>query len=377
MGRLAAGFGVAALLGEEQGGAVAVRRGPSLAGPGCRSVGEALGHQAFEHPVDDRSADGGGQVGPLRGFVEWADPEDVLGEEGERAVHPRLQPGGRELAVKDVEVDVGQVAVEPCQGRPGPILLHLDATVDHDVRVSESIHGVRTTTDRGGEVVLLGGCRFVAVEGVGERGHVVEPVGGEPLELVEFGTVAGQRFELGEEQAGHRSVAGAPEVAAGLDQDDPLAGRGERGEEGVVLPSGVVVTGGKAGLRRDPSGVGEQGVDRSPGGQGALGEANHDHEVGVESDGPIDPDHMDADAGSPGASDRSPEFGNQGVPEALFRGSGFDVVQFGEGVEDRPDLIEGEDLVGRPVLSDSGPAEVITHQAAYPPAATGPRGVVG
>ena len=35
------------------------------------------------------------QIGPLRRLFERPDPEDVLGEEGERATHPLLEAGGR------------------------------------------------------------------------------------------------------------------------------------------------------------------------------------------------------------------------------------------------------------------------------------------
>ena len=133
---------------------------------------------------------------------------------------------------------------------------HLDAPGYHRVVGPESVDRRTAVTDHSGQVVLLGCGWIVMVEGVGERGHMVEPGGGEPVQVVGLGSVASQCLELCEEQARHRAVPGSAKVTSRLDQHDAFGGASQGGQERVVLVGGVFVASGQAGVGGGPVAVG-------------------------------------------------------------------------------------------------------------------------
>ena len=145
----------------------------------------------------------------------------------------------------------------------------------------------------------------------------------------------------------------------------------------MVLAGGVLVAGGQAGAGGGAMVVGQQRVGGRTGRHGALCETDHDHQVGIEADGPVNAGDLHADPGAASLSEGAPKFGGQSTPKAPIGRMGFDVVQLGQGIEDRAHLVQGEEFVGRPGLMGGGPAEVLAKQVADGSAPASPGVVFG
>jgi hypothetical protein len=86
---------------------------------------------------------------------------------------------------------------------------------------------------------------------------------------------------------------------------------------------------------------------------------------------------LNADTGTTCPPERAAEFGSQRTPETAVDRVGFDIAQLGQGIEDRPHLVEPEDLVIGPFLVGGTATEVLAEEVADATAASRPRGVSG
>ena len=123
--------------------------------------------------------------------------------------------------------------------------------------------------------------------------------------------------------------------------------------------------------------VGQQRVGGRTGRHGTLCETDHDHQVGIEADGLVNAGDLHADPAAASSPDGAAEFGGQSTPKASIGRMGFNVVQFGQGIEDRAHLVQGEEFVGRPGLMGGGTAEVLAKQVADTSAPASPGVVFG